>query len=191
MARLYGIGKAQARQRAVKAIEGFQLGEFADRKCQTYSGGQRRRVDIALGIIHSPQVVFLDEPTTGLDPQSRAHLWDEVRRLRAEGMTVFLTTHYLEEADALCDRVAIIDYGQLVAEGTPDALKREVAGDVVTVGLNGATPRAAQLLDGQPYVRQLETTLMEEGLKKFADPQKVLLRLIATKRESLKGAGAH
>jgi len=166
-ARLYGIGKAQARQRAVKAIEGFQLGEFADRKCQTYSGGQRRRVDIALGIIHSPQVVFLDEPTTGLDPQSRAHLWDEVRRLRAEGMTVFLTTHYLEEADALCDRVAIIDYGQLVAEGTPDALKREVAGDVVTVGLNGATPRAAQLLDGQPYVRQLEP--VDDGLRLYVD----------------------
>jgi len=166
-ARLYGIGKAQARQRAVKAIEGFQLGEFADRKCQTYSGGQRRRVDIALGIIHSPQVVFLDEPTTGLDPQSRAHLWDEVRRLRAEGMTVFLTTHYLEEADALCDRVAIIDYGQLVAEGTPDALKREVAGDVVTVGLNGAAPRAAQLLDGQPYVRQLEP--IDDGLRLYVD----------------------
>ncbi|TMM37535.1 MAG: ATP-binding cassette domain-containing protein [Actinobacteria bacterium] len=166
-ARLYGIGKAQARQRAVKAIEGFQLGEFADRKCQTYSGGQRRRVDIALGIIHSPQVVFLDEPTTGLDPQSRAHLWDEVRRLRAEGMTVFLTTHYLEEADALCDRVAIIDYGQLVAEGTPDALKREVAGDVVTVGLNGAAPRAAQLLDGQPYVRQLEP--IDQGLRLYVD----------------------
>ena len=166
-ARLYGIGKAQARQRAVKAIEGFQLGEFADRKCQTYSGGQRRRVDIALGIIHSPQVVFLDEPTTGLDPQSRAHLWDEVRRLRAEGMTVFLTTHYLEEADALCDRVAIIDYGQLVAEGTPDALKREVAGDVVTVGLNGAAPRAAQLLDGQPYVRQLEP--VDDGLRLYVD----------------------
>ena len=166
-ARLYGIGKAQARQRAVKAIEGFQLGEFADRKCQTYSGGQRRRVDIALGFIHSPQVVFLDEPTTGLDPQSRAHLWDEVRRLRAEGMTVFLTTHYLEEADALCDRVAIIDYGQLVAEGTPDALKREVAGDVVTVGLNGATPRAAQLLDGQPYVRQLEP--IDQGLRLYVD----------------------
>ena len=166
-ARLYGIGKAQARQRAAKAIEGFQLGEFADRKCQTYSGGQRRRVDIALGIIHSPQVVFLDEPTTGLDPQSRAHLWDEVRRLRAEGMTVFLTTHYLEEADALCDRVAIIDYGQLVAEGTPDALKREVAGDVVTVGLNGAAPRAAQLLDGQPYVRQLEP--IDQGLRLYVD----------------------
>jgi ABC-2 type transport system ATP-binding protein len=166
-ARLYGIGKAEARGRAARAIESFQLADFADRKCQTYSGGQRRRVDIALGIIHAPQVVFLDEPTTGLDPQSRAHLWDEVRRLRAEGMTVFLTTHYLEEADALCDRVAIIDYGQIVAEGTPDQLKREVAGDVVTVGVNGAAPRAAQLLDGQPYVRHLEPT--GDGLRLYVD----------------------
>jgi ABC-2 type transport system ATP-binding protein len=166
-ARLYGIGKARARELAARAIDGFQLGEFADRKCQTYSGGQRRRVDVALGIIHEPKVLFLDEPTTGLDPQSRAHMWDEVRRLRGEGMTVFITTHYLDEADALCDRVAIIDHGEIVTEGTPDALKREVAGDVVTVGVNGAAPRAAELLDGQPYVRQLETT--DEGLRLYVD----------------------
>src|SRR5215813_6670186 len=148
-ARMYGIRKSEARLRAVKAIQSFQLTEFADRKCQTYSGGQRRRVDVALGVIHAPKVVFLDEPTTGLDPQSRAHMWDEVRRLRDEGMTVFLTTHYLEEADALCDRVAIIDHGEIVTEGTPDQLKRDVAGDVVTVGVNGATRKAAALLDGQ------------------------------------------
>jgi ABC-2 type transport system ATP-binding protein len=166
-ARLYGIGKAEARRRAQRAIESFQLTEFADRKCQTYSGGQRRRVDVALGIIHEPKVVFLDEPTTGLDPQSRAHMWDEVRRLRAAGMTVFITTHYLEEADALCDRVAIIDHGEIVTEGTPDDLKREVAGDVVTVGVNGAAPKAAALLDGQPYVRKLETT--EDRLRLYVD----------------------
>ena len=135
-ARLYGIGKAEAQQRAARALDAFQLTEYADRKCKTYSGGQRRRVDIALGIIHEPKVVFLDEPTTGLDPQSRAHMWDEIRRLRAEGMTVFLTTHYLDEADALCDRIAIMDNGEIVAEGTPAELKREISGDVVTVGLN-------------------------------------------------------
>jgi ABC-2 type transport system ATP-binding protein len=166
-ARLYGIAKADAQRRAVRAIEGFQLTDFADRKCQTYSGGQRRRVDVALGIIHEPKIVFLDEPTAGLDPQSRAHMWDEVRRLRTEGMTVFLTTHYLEEADALCDRVAIIDHGEIVTEGTPDDLKREVAGDVVTVGLNGATAKGAELLDGQPYVRQLEQT--DDGLRLYVD----------------------
>src|SRR3954470_9525995 len=145
-ARLYGISKSNAHQRATKALKAFQLTEYADRHCKTYSGGQRRRVDIALGIIHEPKVVFLDEPTSGLDPQSRAHMWDEVRRLRREGMTVFLTTHYLDEADALCDRVAIMDYGEIVAEGTSSELKREIAGDVVTVGLNGATPQAATLL---------------------------------------------
>src|SRR3982751_5531335 len=166
-ARLYGIRKPRARELAARAIDGFQLAEFADRKCQTYSGGQRRRVDVALGIIHDPKVVFLDEPTPGLDPQSRAHMWDEVRRLRGEGMTVFITTHYLDEADALCDRVAIMDHGEIVTEGTPDDLKREVAGDVVTVGVNGAAPRAAQLLDGQPYVRQLETT--DDGVRLYVE----------------------
>jgi ABC-2 type transport system ATP-binding protein len=166
-ARLYGIAKSEARQRAARAIDSFQLTEFADRKCQTYSGGQRRRVDVALGIIHAPKVVFLDEPTTGLDPQSRAHMWDEVRRLRHEGMTVFLTTHYLEEADALCDRVAIIDHGTIVAEGTPDTLKREVAGDVVRLGVNGNGEKAAALLGGQPYVRQLEPG--DDGLRLYVD----------------------
>jgi len=156
--RLYGLGKAEAAQRAAAAIEAFQLTEFADRHCKTFSGGQRRRVDIALGIIHRPTVVFLDEPTSGLDPQSRAHMWEEVRRLRAEGMTVFLTTHYLEEADALCDRVAIIDHGQIVALDTPAELKREVAGDVVTVGVTGSSAEAAKLLEPQPYVLMLERT---------------------------------
>ncbi|MFF5295823.1 daunorubicin resistance protein DrrA family ABC transporter ATP-binding protein [Paractinoplanes globisporus] len=134
-ARLYGASKASAQARAASVLEGFQLIEYADRKCKTYSGGQRRRVDIALGIIHEPKVVFLDEPTTGLDPQSRAHMWEEIRRLRAEGMTVFITTHYLDEADALCDRISIMDNGEIVASGTPSSLKREISGDVVRVGL--------------------------------------------------------
>jgi ABC-2 type transport system ATP-binding protein len=166
-ARLYGIAKSTARARAAAAIDAFQLSEFADRKCQTYSGGQRRRVDVALGVIHQPRLVFLDEPTTGLDPQSRAHMWDEVRRLRDEGMTVFITTHYLDEADALCDRIAIMDYGQIVAEGTPDELKREVAGDVVTVGVNGAAPKAAGLLGTEGYVRKLESA--DDGLRLYVD----------------------
>ncbi len=166
-ARMYGIGKARAQELAARAIGGFELTEFADRKCQTYSGGQRRRVDVALGIIHQPRLIFLDEPTTGLDPQSRAHMWDEIRRLRGEGITIFLTTHYLEEADALCDRVAIMDHGEIVTEGTPDALKREVAGDVVTLGVNGSASAAVSLLDGQPYVRQVETN--PDGLRLYVD----------------------
>ncbi|WP_433298109.1 ATP-binding cassette domain-containing protein [Actinoplanes sp. CA-030573] len=146
-ARLYGASKATAQQRAAAVLESFQLSEYADRKCKTYSGGQRRRVDIALGIIHEPRVVFLDEPTTGLDPQSRAHMWDEVRRLREEGMTVFITTHYLDEADALCDRISIMDHGEIVASGTPASLKREISGDVVRVGLPlGAVDAAAAAL---------------------------------------------
>jgi ABC-2 type transport system ATP-binding protein len=156
-ARMYGIGKAEAQRRAARALEAFQLTEYADRKCKTYSGGQRRRVDIALGIIHGPRIVFLDEPTTGLDPQSRAHMWDEIRRLRTEGMTVFITTHYLDEADVLCDRIAIMDHGEIVAEGTPAELKREISGEVVLVGIDGPTSRAAEVLDTQPYVNKLET----------------------------------
>jgi len=183
-ARMYGIGKVDAQRRAAAALDAFQLTEYADRKCKTYSGGQRRRVDIALGIIHEPKVVFLDEPTTGLDPQSRAHMWDEIRRLRSEGMTVFITTHYLEEADALCDRVAIIDHGQIVAEGTPDELKREVSGDVVTVGLNGATPEAAELLDTQSYVRKLETH--DSGVRLYVDEGAIAIPQIL---RTLDGAG--
>ncbi|MGC5332957.1 ATP-binding cassette domain-containing protein [Micromonospora sp. DT62] len=168
-ARMYGIGKADAHRRAARALDAFQLTEYADRKCKTYSGGQRRRVEIALGIIHEPSIVFLDEPTTGLDPQSRAHMWDEIRRLRGDGMTVFITTHYLEEADALCDRIAIMDHGEVVAEGTPTELKREISGDVVLVGLDAAaTPQAAQLLDGEPYVNKLETA-EEGGLRLYVD----------------------
>ena len=104
--------------------------------------------------MHRPQLLFLDEPTTGLDPQSRARMWDEVRGLRDTGTTVFLTTHYLEEADALSDRIAIIDHGKIVALGTPDELKRQVAGDVVVVGTDNASDRVLELLKGQPFVRE-------------------------------------
>ncbi|GAA4473187.1 ATP-binding cassette domain-containing protein [Phytohabitans houttuyneae] len=166
-ARMHGLSKAEARRRAADALTAFQLAEYADRPCRTYSGGQRRRVDIALGIIHQPRLVFLDEPTTGLDPQSRAHMWDEIRRLRDGGMTIFLTTHYLDEADALCDRIAIIDNGEIVTEGSPEQLKREITGDVLVVGLNGSTPKAAELLDGVAYVRKLEADA--SGLRLYVD----------------------
>ena len=182
--RLYGLGRTEARRRAAEAVTTFQLEAFADRRCKTYSGGQRRRVDVALGVLHRPRVVFLDEPTTGLDPQSRAHMWDEVRRLRGEGMTVFITTHYLEEADALCDRIAIIDNGVLVAEGTPTELKREVAGDVVTVGLNGSAPRAATLLSAEAYVRRLEP--VDSGVRLYVDSGAVAIPQIL---RTLDGSG--
>jgi len=157
-ARMHGISKAEAQERAAAALDAFDLAEYGDRNCKTYSGGQRRRVDIALGVVHKPKVVFLDEPTTGLDPQSRAHMWDMVRRLRTEGMTVFLTTHYLDEADALCDRIAIIDHGEIVAEGTPNDLKREISGDVVTVGVadEQSAQKAADLFTDEDYARSAE-----------------------------------
>jgi ABC-2 type transport system ATP-binding protein len=149
-------------------LEGFQLSEYADRRCKTYSGGQRRRVDIALGIIHEPRVVFLDEPTTGLDPQSRAHMWDEIRRLRAEGMTVFITTHYLDEADALCDRISIMDHGEIVVSGTPSDLKRSISGDVVRVGLTAdVVASAAEVLSSVDVVNKLETH--DDGVRLYVD----------------------
>jgi ABC-2 type transport system ATP-binding protein len=167
-ARLYGLSRRDAEERAVRALSAFQLSDYADRKCKTYSGGQRRRVDIALGIIHEPRVVFLDEPTTGLDPQSRAHMWDEIRRLRTDGMTVFITTHYLEEADALCDRIAIMDDGLIVAEDTPMALKREISHDVITIGLEASeTLRAAEVLDGQGFVARVEKLDEGDGLRLY------------------------
>ncbi len=130
------------------------------RSSAAYSGGQKRRLDIGLGLVHDPQLLFLDEPTTGLDPQSRARVWEEVRKMHDRGTTVFLTTHYLDEADALCDRVAIIDYGKIVAEGTPEELKRAVAGDVVTLSVAGEQQRALDLLKDQPFVREAR---MDEG----------------------------
>jgi ABC-2 type transport system ATP-binding protein len=114
----------------------------------------KRRLDVGLGIVHKPSVLFLDEPTTGLDPQARARMWDEIRILRAGGTTVFLTTHYLEEADALADRLAIIDQGKIVAEGTADELKRKVAGDVVTIVVSGATEHVLEAVRRQSFVRE-------------------------------------
>jgi ABC-2 type transport system ATP-binding protein len=176
-ARLYGAGRSAAQERAARVLDGFQLSEYADRKCKTYSGGQRRRVDIALGIIHEPKVVFLDEPTTGLDPQSRAHMWDEIRRLRAEGMTVFITTHYLDEADALCDRISIMDHGEIVASGTPAALKREISGDVVHIGLPpSAVTAAAEALDSADFITKLETH--DDSVRLYVDDGATAIPLI-------------
>ncbi len=189
--RVYGMSKAQAAERAASSIRAFELDDFADRPSGTYSGGQRRRLDIALGLVHGPSLVLLDEPTMALDPQSRAHLWDWVRRLRDDGMTVFMTTHYLDEADALCDRVAIIDHGRIVAQGTPDELKRQIVGDVLLVGAIGGSPGTIRrLLAEQPYVCGMEETDSAEVIRLYvedgatATPQ--ILRLLDTNGFSLK-----
>jgi ABC-2 type transport system ATP-binding protein len=134
--RLYGLRGGAARARAGELLTHFGLAEAAGRLVKTYSGGMQRRLDVALGLMHRPAVLFLDEPTTGLDPESRAALWAEIARLAAgDGMTVLLTTHYLEEADRLADRLAIVDRGRVVTSGTPDELKGELRGDVVHVEL--------------------------------------------------------
>ncbi|MEV0185820.1 ATP-binding cassette domain-containing protein [Streptomyces sp. NPDC050625] len=130
--RLHGLSKSNAIERGAELVGQLDLLGLERRQTRTLSGGQRRRLDIALGLVQMPELVFLDEPTTGLDPQSRAHLWERIRRLRAEqGVTAFLTTHYLDEADALCDRILIMDNGRIIAEGTPDTLKARVSGDVL------------------------------------------------------------
>jgi ABC-2 type transport system ATP-binding protein len=152
--RLFGLATPDARERAAQLLDAVDLAEAGDRAIDTYSGGMRRRLDVALGMVHRPGLLFLDEPTTGLDPQARARMWDEVRRLRDTGTSVFITTHYLDEADALCDRLAIIDHGRIVAEGTSDELKRAVAGDVVTIGVEGSAELVARLLEAQPFVRE-------------------------------------
>ncbi len=135
-ARLYGMEKKEATDRVNELIELFALGSYADRKTATYSGGQRRICDLASGIVHRPELLFLDEPSTGLDPHNRAQVWEQVKKLIDQGTTVFLTTHYLEEADALCHRVAIVDHGTIVALGAPDELKRQIAGDSIILGFS-------------------------------------------------------
>ena len=152
--RLYGMNRTQAQKRASEVLAALDLEAAADRTIGTYSGGMKRRLDVGIGIVHRPSVLFLDEPTTGLDPQARARMWDEIRDLRESGTTVFLTTHYLEEADALADRLAIIDHGRIVAEGTADELKRQVAGDVITIGVDGAVEHVLQAVRDQPFVRE-------------------------------------
>jgi ABC-2 type transport system ATP-binding protein len=148
---LYGMSAREARVRAIELLELVGLTEAADRRTKTYSGGMKRRLDLASALVHSPEVLFLDEPTTGLDPASRLAIWDEVRRINADGATVFLTTQYLEEADKLCDRLAIIDDGEIVVEGTPAQLKAEMGHDVVSVSVESGDVAATEVaLAGLP-----------------------------------------
>ena len=133
--RLYGMDGELLKQRAQELMERFGIADAADRIVRTYSGGMQRRLDVAIGLVHQPQVLFLDEPTTGLDPEARAEMWKEIARLTGEGLTILLTTHYLEEADNLAKRLAIVDQGRVVTEGTPSELKAELHGDAVHVSL--------------------------------------------------------
>jgi len=132
-ARLWGLSKSKSKDRTEEMLNLVGLTEAADRRVKTYSGGMKRRLDLGLSLVHKPEVLFLDEPTTGLDPGSRRVLWDEIKKLRDEGVTIILTTQYLEEADELANRISIIDEGLVVAEGTPDELKSSIGGDVITL----------------------------------------------------------
>ncbi|MCI3275773.1 ATP-binding cassette domain-containing protein [Streptomyces cylindrosporus] len=148
--RLYGLKGAALDRRVAELLDRFSLAEAAGRPVKGYSGGMRRRLDVALGLVHRPEVLFLDEPTTGLDPEARTAMWDEIDRLAGEeGLTILLTTHYLDEADRLAERIAIVDRGRVVVEGTPDSLKGELRGDAVHLELREAVGEAGRtLLDG-------------------------------------------
>jgi ABC-2 type transport system ATP-binding protein len=168
--RFYGLSKADAVRRCAELTTQLDIEGLEQRMVKTLSGGQKRRLEIALGLIHSPGLVFLDEPTTGLDPQSRANLWEHIRSLRdAHNVTVFLTTHYLEEADSLCDRILVIDDGKIVAEGSPDELKARVSGDGVAVGVPAESVTDAAEVAGQlPDVSDVTTT---ENTVRFRVPR--------------------
>jgi ABC-2 type transport system ATP-binding protein len=195
---LYGITGRRGRARAEELLELVGLTDAADRRTKTYSGGMKRRLDLASALVHSPSVLFLDEPTTGLDPASRLTIWDEVRRINASGTTVFLTTQYLEEADKLCDRLAIIDAGRIVIEGTPEQLKAEMGHDVVSVSLDGADLAATEAtLTGLPGLERIVAEphalalYVEDGASSIAeivrrlDSDRIRVGAIAVARPSL------
>ncbi len=156
-ARLYGLSAGDRARRVATVVEMVDIGEAIGRRISTYSGGMRRRLDLAAALIHEPDVLFLDEPTTGLDPASRQTVWEEVQRLNRElGMTIFLTTQYLEEADLLCERVGIIANGRIVAEGTPSDLKRTVGTDLIIVLVDGDASQIPQVLNTVTGVERVE-----------------------------------
>jgi ABC-2 type transport system ATP-binding protein len=154
---LYGLPKSVMGRRVDELGELIDLSDALDRPIATYSGGMKRRLDLVAALVHNPEIVFLDEPTTGLDPVSRVTVWEEVRRLNDElGMTIFLTTQYLEEADELCDRVGIIDRGRIVAEGTPDDLKRAVGADIIIARVDGDATAVCAVLEALDGVQSVE-----------------------------------
>lgn len=167
---MHGLSRSAGVSRGTELLERVDLVDAADRRVSTYSGGMKRRLDLALALVHRPRVLFLDEPTTGLDPISRRTLWDEVQRLNQEGTTVFLTTQYLEEADQLADRVGIIDEGRLVAEGTPAALKSEIGNPTLAVTL--ADPSRAA---------EAQAALAPLGVEVPAHEGSVAVRLVTAK----------
>ncbi|MGI8798198.1 MAG: ATP-binding cassette domain-containing protein [Pseudonocardia sp.] len=155
---IYGLDRRAARQRAGELIEALELTELTGRKVADLSGGQRRRLDVAMGLVHAPPLLVLDEPSTGLDPQNRANLWQHILRMRAEyEMTIVLTTHYLDEADSMAERVVVVDHGEVIADDTPEVLKAKLAGDriVVTAADTEGARRLARLSEHLPEARDM------------------------------------
>ena len=160
--RFYGLSKSDTERRLADLRGLIDIGPALEERVSSYSGGMKRRLDLALALVHNPRVLFLDEPTTGLDPASRTKVWEEVRRLNGElGMTVFLTTQYLEEADELADRVGIIDHGRIVAEGTPETLKRSIGTDLVVALVEGDPEVARRALMSLPGVERVDVNGFE------------------------------
>jgi daunorubicin resistance ABC transporter ATP-binding subunit len=194
-ARLYGVPKATAIADGQRLFEELDLPGLWRRQCKTLSGGQRRRLDIVMGLIHDPKLIFLDEPTTGLDPQARANLWDHIRGLRDRGATIFLTTHYLDEADALCDRILVIDHGKIVAAGTPEELKQQVSGDGVRLDLADAAqaPTVAKIVEQLDGAVEVETdgATVDFRIPKGGSVLPALLRSIDAQGIELHGVEVH
>jgi ABC-2 type transport system ATP-binding protein len=150
---LYGLSPAEVRDHVTDLLTQMDLAQSADRYVKTYSGGMRRRLELAVGMVHKPQLIFLDEPTLGLDPQGRAGFWRYIRHLReSKGLTVFMTTHYMDEADQLCDRIAVIDHGRIIALGTPNELKESLGGDTLELTVAPGAQDPTAMLVGMPGV---------------------------------------
>lgn len=191
-AALYHIPKVEARQRIEVLLEILDLHSYADKKTSTYSGGLKRRIDLAAGLLHQPEVLILDEPTVGLDIESRVVVWDFLRQLRASGTTILLTSHYLEEVDALADRVGIIDRGLVIAEGTPSELKNQLGGDRIVLRIREFTPlleaeQAQQMLSALPFVQEASVNATAaNALNLVVTPDRDVLMSI---QQSLHSAG--
>ena len=196
IARLYRLSDAEARRRTSEVLERFELVEAADRRASTYSGGMRRRLDLAAGLIGRPPVVLLDEPTTGLDPRSRQELWRIVDELHREGTTVLLTTQYLEEADRLADQIALVDHGRIAAQGTPAQLKATIGGNVLSVRVADPThvPDAAAVLadmgervdtsDGEIRIAVTDSSASAEAIRRL-DSRRLPIAAVELQRPTL------
>ncbi|MGD0979382.1 MAG: ATP-binding cassette domain-containing protein [Candidatus Bathyarchaeia archaeon] len=197
-AQLYGLNISTAKKYAAEFVERFQMSSFIERPASSYSGGQKRRLDVALGMIQHPRLLLLDEPTSGLDPQSRAYLWEQIKNLKAEGVTIFLTTQYMDEADKLCDTIAIIDNGKIVVTGTPGELKSNVGGDMIVFGfpseditrnaetlLTKIRPESIQTKNNLVYLYTQNGERVMPDLLRFLDAKNLEVQSIMSSKPSL------